>query len=87
MYNVIAKVMEKITKEDVSNFAMSKKITLSTDELDFVYDFVKKNWEQVIKNPTLLNLDLYKNRFTSENFDKIKKLFQEYSAKYQGFLK
>ncbi len=42
---------------------------------------------RVIKNPNLLNLELYKDHYTPENFQKIKKLFLEYSAKYQNFLK
>lgn len=87
MYQLISRYMEKLTKEDVNNFAVSKNTHLSSEELDFVYVFVKKNWEQVIKNPKLLNLDRYKDHFSPENFAKIKKLFDEYSAKYQAFLR
>lgn len=86
MYQLISRYMEKLTKDDVNNFAISKNTHLSSEELDFVYVFVKKNWEQVIKNPKLLNLDRYKDHFSPENFAKIKKLFNEYSAKYQAFL-
>ena len=78
--------MDNLSIEDVSNFATSKNVSLSSEELDFVYDFVKKNWEQVIKNPSLLNLDRYKDHFNPDNFLKIKKLFNEYSAKYKNFL-
>ena len=78
--------MAKLTKEEVNNFAISKNVNLSESELDFVYVFIKKNWEQVIRNPKLLNLDRYQTHFTPENFIKIKKLFNEYSAKYQSFL-
>lgn len=79
--------MKNLTKEDVKNFATTKNINLSEEELDFTYQFVKKNWEQVINNPKLLNLDRYQDRFSSENFGKIKKLFNEYSTRYQAFLK
>lgn len=79
--------MSKLTREDVNNFAVSKNIYLSENELDFTYNFVKKNWEQVIKNPKLLHLERYQNRFSPENFQKIQKLFLEYSSKYQAFLK
>lgn len=78
--------MDNLSIEEVSTFAKSKNIFLNSEELDFVYDFVKKNWEQVIKNPSLLNLDRYKEHFNPENFTKIKKLFNEYSAKYKNFL-
>ena len=86
MYNIIKKYMDNLKLEEVSNFAKSKNIFLSSEELDFVYDFVKKNWEQVLNNPNLLNLDRYKDHFSPDNFLKIKKLFNEYSAKYKNFL-
>lgn len=78
--------MGKMTIQDVNNFAVSKNIFLSPEELQFVYDFIRKNWEQVIRNPKLLNLDRYKDKFSQDNFVKIKKLFMEYSSRYSSFL-
>lgn len=78
--------MGKMTIQDVNNFAVSKNIFLSPEELQFVYDFIRKNWEQVIRNPKLLNLDRYKDQFSQDNFVKIKKLFMEYSSRYSSFL-
>lgn len=86
MYNLIKAYMERMTVGDVNNFALSKNIHLSNEELNFVYDFIQKNWEQVVKNPKLLNLDRYQDRFSKENFEKIKKLFLEYSARYSSFI-
>ena len=86
MYNLIKAYMGRITIQDVNNFAVSKNIYLSGEELNFVYEFINKNWEQVIKNPKLLNLDRYKDRFSKENFEKIKKLFLEYSSRYSSFI-
>ena len=86
MYNLIKAYMGKMTIQDVNNFAVSKNIFLSPEELQFVYDFIRKNWEQVIRNPKLLNLDRYKDRFSPDNFMKIKKLFMEYSSRYSSFL-
>ncbi len=86
MYNLIKAYMGRMTIQDVNNFAISKNIILSAEELQFVYDFISKNWEQVVKNPKLLNLDRYKNRFSPENFEKIKKLFLEYSSRYSSFI-
>jgi len=87
MYNLISRYMARLTKEDVNNFAISKNANLSSEELDFTYNFVKKNWEQVIKNPKLLNLERYKDHYSPDNYNKIVKLFNEYSSKYQAFLK
>lgn len=87
LYHLVGRYMTNLSKEQVSSFAVSKGANLSEEELEFVYEFIKKNWEQVLKNPSLLNLERYQDRFSSENFSKIKQLFQEYSSKYQAFLK
>ena len=78
--------MGRMTKQDVQNFAVSKNIHLNDGELQFVYEFLSKNWEQIVKNPQLLNLDRYKDHFSPENFEKIKKLFLEYSCRYSSFI-
>ena len=86
MYNIIERYMNKLTKNDVNNFAQKNNVYLNEEELDFTYAFVKKNWATVIANPNTLNLDRYKDKFTEENLQKIKKLFKEYSIRYKNFL-
>ena len=86
MYNIIERYMEKLTKEQVESFALHNNIVLSEEELDFTYQFVKKNWATVIANPSSLNLDRYKDKFSEENLIKIKKLFKEYSIRYKTYL-
>ena len=86
MYNLIKAYMGRITIDDVNKFAISKNVYLSPDELNFVFDFIQKNWEQVIRNPQLLNLERYKDHFSTENFEKIKRLFLEYSARYSSLI-
>ena len=77
--------MENLTREEVQNFAIKNNVILSEEELAFTYDFVKKNWEMIFRNPNLLNLNRYKDRFSEENFTKIQKLIQFYYQKY-GYL-
>ena len=86
MYGIIERYINNLTKEDINNFASKNNIFLSNDELEFTYSFVKKNYKEVLGNPDLLILDRYKNKFSEENFVKIKKLFIEYRSKYQRFL-
>ena len=78
--------MNKITKDDINNFALKKNIHLNEEELNFSYEFVKKNWNQILSNPNMLILDRYKNKFSEDNFSKIKILFNEYYSKYHRFL-
>ena len=86
MYNFISRYMNKITMEDINNFALKKNIYLSENELTFTFEFVKKNWNQILSNPNMLNIDRYKNIYNKENFNKIKILFNEYYSKYHKFL-
>ena len=86
MYNIIELYINKLNKEDITNVAISKNIYLNNEELDFTYEFIKKNWKDIIKNPNLFNIDRYKNKYTPENFIKIKKVFQEYFQKYRNYL-
>ena len=86
MFNIIERYINNLNKEQVNNFALNNNINLSGLELDFVYVFVKKNYKEILKNPSLLNIDRYKNKFSEENFIKIKKLFNEYSSKYSNYL-
>lgn len=86
MYNLISRYISKMSKDDINNFAIKKNIILSDEELSFTYEFIKKNWNQILSNPNMLNLDRYKNIYSEENFNKIKVLFSEYYSKYHRFL-
>ena len=86
MYNIIELYINKLSKSDVYNFAISKQVYLSNEELDFTYEFIKKNWKDVIKNLNLFDIDCYKNKYTPENFKKVKQIFQEYFQKFRNYL-
>ena len=86
MYNIIEKYMKILKKEDINNFAIRKNIFLNNDELNFTYDFIKKNWQDIIKNPNMLDIDRYKSKFSQENFPKVKQLLKESIQKYSSYL-
>lgn len=86
MYQIIERYINKMKIEDVSNFAIKKNINLSENELEFTYNFIKKNWNQILSNPSSLNLERYKNIYSEENFQKINDLIKEYYQKYRRFI-
>ena len=86
MYNLISRYMNRITKEDINNFAISKNIHLNDDELSFSFEFIKKNWNQILSNPNFLNFERFKDKYSNENYHKIQILFNEYYSKYHKFL-
>lgn len=76
--NIIDIYVNSLKKEDIVNFAKKNDITLSDSELDFTYNFIKSNYKEAIKNKDTFNLSAYKDRFSSENYEKIEKLLQKY---------
>ncbi len=86
MNNLIKNYISKLTKEQVTSFALMNNIVLSEDELNFTYNFIKKHGEEVIKDYNNFDIDKYQNYYTKDNFVKIKVLFKEYSEKFKPFL-
>lgn len=86
MRNMIGRFMMNLKMEDVNNFALSKGINLTDSELSFTYNFVKKNWESMLSNPRLFDIDRYKGNYNHDTFIKIKKVFNEYFQKYANYL-
>ena len=86
MYNIIERYMNMLKKEDVNNFAIKKNVFLSESELDFTYEFLKKNWQDILKNPNVFDINRCKNQFSEDNFYKVKKIFDEYYQKFKSFI-
>ena len=83
MFNIIGAYINKLTKDDVNKFAISKGANLSNEELEFTYSFIKKNWKDVLKNPSIFDIERYSKYYSNDNFIKIKQVFNE----YKGYLK
>ena len=86
MYQIIERYINKMSIDDVLNFANTINVNLSDDELNFTYKFIKKNWNQILFNPSSLNLERYKNVYSEENYNKINILIKEYYQKYRRFI-
>lgn len=77
--------IDKLTMQDVKNFANSNNVILNQEQLIYVYDLIKNNWEQILNNDTYVLVKL-KQEFDSNTYKKIEKLYYEYKAKYQNYL-
>lgn len=76
--NIVDIYMNNLRKDDVLNFATKKDIRLSSEELDFTYDFIKKHYKEIMQDKYKYNFNDYKDRFSKENASKISKLIDEY---------
>lgn len=86
MFILIERYIDNSTIQDLNNLAIGKGIVLCPEELEFSYDFIKKNWKTVLSNHGKFNVEKYKDRFSEENFTKIKMLIKEYTLKYSHYL-
>ncbi len=83
MFNIIGAYINKLTKDDINKFATLKGATLSNEELEFTYSFIKKNWKDILKNPSIFDIERYSRYYSKDNFIKVKQVFNE----YKGYLK
>ncbi len=86
MNNLVKNYIAKLSKEQVVSFALMHDIILSDKEIDFTYSFIKKHWQDILKDYDHFDLDAYQNHYSPANFAKIKILFKEYSEKFKPFL-
>ncbi len=86
MKNIISSYINNLRIDQVESFARNNNVSLSKEELNFVYSFIKKNGLTLIDNPDSLNINSYRNKFSNENFNKINNLIQKYRLKYKSLL-
>lgn len=87
MYDIINRYINKMTKDDVKNFALTQNIQLNNEEASFIYTFLKKNWEELLGNPNGLIMEKYRNQFSEENYNKINNLVNYYRSTYLNNIK
>lgn len=86
MFVLIERYINNLSIHDLNNLAITKGIYLNEEELAFSYDFIKKNWQNILSNHGLFDIDKYKDKYSEENFVKIKQLYKEYTFKYSNYL-
>lgn len=78
MNNLICNYVNTMQKEDIIKFAKKNNLVVSEAEIDFVYSFIKNNYQEVLKNPSSFDITPYKNQFSNENYQFIEKLIAKY---------
>lgn len=86
MFNLIERYINNLTIEKVDEFAKAKNINFSETELEFTYKFVKKNWQDIIANHGMFDINRYKQHYSEDNFKKLVIVYKEYLQKYNVYL-
>lgn len=78
MNNLVTNYVNAMKKEDIIHFAKKNNLTVTESEVDFLYTFIKKNFEYYLKNPNSLDISDYKDKFSSENYEFLTNLINKY---------
>ena len=78
MLNLIEPYIKNISKSDINDFALKNNINLNNNELEFIYNFIKTRYKDVLNNPSNFSLVKYKQNFSNENFIKINAIVNRY---------
>lgn len=85
MKSLIKNYMDLLTIEKLNEFAIKNDIHLNSTELEFIFNMVKQNWQDILKDETKYLNELQKN-INPTDFNKIKNLVIYYKNRYKGYL-
>lgn len=77
--------MDLLTIEKLNEFGIKNDIHLNNNELKFIFNMVKQNWEEILKDETKYLNELQSN-INPTDFNKIKDLVIYYKNRYKGYL-
>ena len=53
MVNFIKDYVSRLSIDDIDTFAQKNNICLDNEEIEFIYNFIKKNYEALLINPDI----------------------------------
>lgn len=83
---IISQYVNKITKNDILEFAKKKDIILDNDEVDFIFCEIKNNWKAIIFGDPSIVFNKLKNKTTLQKYGQIEQLYYEFKEKYRAYL-
>lgn len=85
MNSLIKQYINKITINNINDFAIKNNIILSKKELDIFYDIIKNHYENILSNEKDIK-NYLKQNITKENYEKVIPLYESYKEKYSNYL-
>ena len=85
MKSLISNYINLLTIDKLNDFGLKNDIKLKKQELEFILDMVKNNFEDILINEDKY-LNLLKDKVNEDNYTKIVDLFKYYKQRYKGFL-
>lgn len=84
--NLIQKHIQKLTIQDIYNFACKNGVYLKEHEVNFIYNQIKENWEELIFFNHMPILTKSKDFLEKETYEKALELIILFKNKYKSYL-
>ena len=85
MKGLIKNYIDKLTIDNLKEFALKNQINLNDTELQYLLELTKNHFEEMLVNEDKY-LNLVQNNINPEAFIKIKELYLYYKNRYKGYL-
>lgn len=82
---LIKQYINKLTKQDIVDFALKQGIILTDKELEVIYNEIKYNFDELFYNTECV-LNKRKDKLEHTTYLKIKELILIYKEKYRNYL-
>lgn len=83
---IINNKINNLTLEELKKLTINNNIILNNQELNYIYNIIKKDWNNFLykdPNPILKNI---KNNINQESYNKLYTLYIYYKNKYENYL-
>lgn len=82
MYRELAlKYIKNLTPNDINNYAKSKNINLSNEEVNIIFNFILNYYEDILNKNTSV-FDKLRSKISNELYNKIILIYEENKNKY-----
>ena len=79
---LISEYINRMTLDDVNNFAIKNGIVLKEDEIKLIYNHIKSNWRTIVFGNPRGILDDLKSKLDSTSYQKIETLYVYFKNRY-----
>ena len=79
---LISEYVNRMTLEDVNNFALKNGIVLKDNEIKLIYDHIKNNWRTIVFGNPRGILDDLKEKLDITSYQKIESLYIYFKNRY-----
>ena len=84
---LIEDYVRRLNKSDIERFALKQGIVFDRDEIDIVYNYIKKDYKTIIYgNPKDILIDI-KSKVKPLTYSKIENLYEKFKDKIELFTK